>query len=184
VESLEAFAQHRSVVLLAKPARDVHASGGVDPQEVPVVGEVVNRTEREPVDYGGNAFWRRVRHDVRRLDEFALPEGADRAAMLVGPEDIISEALLVETGLHHAKGIRPGIDRGNRSPGLDIDEGDAHFQQHSPFSRVILGDEHGRDREVTRGSDAFEVDQRSSEFVCRAEGAVIRLLDAGLGSGR
>jgi hypothetical protein len=88
VEALQAGAQHRPVDLAQQPAGDVDDTRGVDAEQVAVEGEVVDRAQRDAVDDRGDAFLLDVGDDVRGLDEFALAQRADRAAMAVGAHDV------------------------------------------------------------------------------------------------
>ena len=105
VETLKTFAKHGSVVLLAKPPRNMHTSAWVNAEEIAVVREMMDRAERQPVHHRGNALWRRVGDDVSCLHQLALSKGADGAAVLICTEDFMSKALLMESSSHHAEGV-------------------------------------------------------------------------------
>jgi hypothetical protein len=59
----------------------------------------------EAVDDGGDALWIDVGHDVGGLDERALTQRADRAAVAVGAHHVELEALLVEPDPRVAGGV-------------------------------------------------------------------------------
>ena len=91
VESLQAGREHRAVDLVQEPSSDVHDTGRVDAEQVAVVREVVNRTERDPIDHGGDPLGTSVLDDVGRLDEGRLLQRTDRAALAVGAQDVDPE---------------------------------------------------------------------------------------------
>ena len=92
VEALQAGAQHRTVDLAQQPARDVDDALRVDAEQVAVEREVVDSAERDAVDDGGDALVLGVGNDVGRLDELALMQRADRAAVAVSAHDVELEA--------------------------------------------------------------------------------------------
>src|SRR4051794_34955721 len=88
VESLETLAEHWTVPLREQATRNVNDAVGVDPEEVAVVGEMVDRAEGEAVDDRGDAFGLGVFDDVGCLDEGRLAQRTDRAPLAVGTEDV------------------------------------------------------------------------------------------------
>ena len=73
------------------------------------------RAESKPVHHSGHAFLLAILHDVRCLNQRGLAEGADRAAMLVGPEDVLAETLLVKSKLDLSKRVASRIGRGDQT---------------------------------------------------------------------
>lgn len=69
MKALKAFAKHRAVLLVPKPAGDVHDALGVDPHQVAVVGQVMDRAQGKPVHYGRDATRVCVLDDVGRLHQ-------------------------------------------------------------------------------------------------------------------
>lgn len=49
VKALESGSQHRTVDLVEQPARDMYRAPRVDTHQVPVVGEVMDGAQRDPV---------------------------------------------------------------------------------------------------------------------------------------
>ena len=69
VEALQAGREHRAIDLVQQSSGDVHDTRWIDAEQVAVVGEVVDRAERDPVDHGGDPLGASVLDDVGRLDE-------------------------------------------------------------------------------------------------------------------
>ena len=76
---------------------------GVVAENVAVEREVVDRAQREAVDDGGDARWVGVGNDVGGLDDGALAQCADRAAVAVRAHDVEPEALLVQSDARLAR---------------------------------------------------------------------------------
>jgi hypothetical protein len=93
VEALETLTQHRSVTLVSKAACYVNHPGGINPQKVAVIREVMNRTKGKAVDHRRDSLGRGVRDDVRGLNEIVAPERAHRAPLAVGAQYILPEPL-------------------------------------------------------------------------------------------
>ena len=79
MEALDPAAQHRTVVLVEESPSDVDDASRIDPEKVPVVREVMDRAQRDPVHDGCDAARVPVIDDVRRLEKCCLPEPAHRA---------------------------------------------------------------------------------------------------------
>src|SRR5262245_20144592 len=110
VKPLQTGPQHRTVDFTQQPAGDVDDALGVDAEQIAVEREMVDRAERDPVDDCGDALVLGVGDDVGGLDELALAQGADRAAVAVGAHDVELEALLMQPVARLARGVRPQID--------------------------------------------------------------------------
>jgi hypothetical protein len=96
VEALETFTQHWPVPLLEQASSDVDHAPRVNPHEVAVVGEVVNRAQGESIDDGRDSLRFRVFDDVRGLDESRLAQRADRAPLPIRTQNVAAEALLMQ----------------------------------------------------------------------------------------
>jgi len=96
VKSLEALAEHWTVRFLEQSPGDVNDAVGVDPHEISVVRQVMDRTQRQAIHHGSDALRLRVLHDVRSLHELGLSERTNRASVSVGAQDVSAKALLVQ----------------------------------------------------------------------------------------
>jgi hypothetical protein len=74
MEALQSGSQHRPVGLASKPVGDVHDAARVDPEQVAIEREVVDRAQGEAVHHRGDALGIDVGHDVGSLDERALAQ--------------------------------------------------------------------------------------------------------------
>jgi hypothetical protein len=81
VEPLEPLPEHWPVPLSPQARSDVDDTLRIDPHEVPVVCEVVDCTEGQPVDDRGDSLGVGVSDDVRSLHEVGL---ARRARLTAG----------------------------------------------------------------------------------------------------
>ena len=95
VKSFE-HVEHRPVVLVEEPVRDVHTEVGIDPDEVLIVGAVVNGAQAEPVRHDGFAPLLEVSDDMRSVEQSDLLQSADRAAIGVRGEDEAAELRLMQ----------------------------------------------------------------------------------------
>ncbi len=95
MELLQAASQHRAVDLVEEAPRDVHAAGGVDAEEVAVVGEVVDRAQRYAVDDDRDAARIAVVDDVRRLQQRRFAQPAHCAARGVRAQHRRTETMLM-----------------------------------------------------------------------------------------
>src|SRR4051794_11199908 len=69
MKSLQTLTQHWTIPLLEQPLSDMHHALRIDSEEVAVVREVVDRTQSQAVDDGGDPFGLGILDDVCRLDE-------------------------------------------------------------------------------------------------------------------
>ncbi len=69
MKALQPGPQHRSVGLVEQSLGDVHHPLGVNAHEVAVIGEVMDRAQRDPVDDRGVPTRVPVLDDVRRLQQ-------------------------------------------------------------------------------------------------------------------
>ena len=99
MESSEAMLQHRAIRLTEEAGAQIDGQIGTDPEDVPVERGVMERAEGEAVGDDRFPAWVAVRQDMGGVEEFASPEATDRAAVLVGVEDTLAEALLVQPAL-------------------------------------------------------------------------------------
>jgi hypothetical protein len=167
MEALQPLGEHRPVTLVAQAPCDVDDSAGIDPEQVAVVGEVMDRAKSQAVDDGGDPLGRGVGDDVSRLDELTFSQGANRAAVLVGAQDVEPKPLLVQPHPDLAERIPAGIRCRNRPARLRVGQGHAHLEQHDAIAGIVLAYEDRRDHDVLAGGHPVEVDERSLEGVCR-----------------
>src|SRR4051812_46420754 len=73
VEILQSLTEHRPVVLLEDTRGDVDPAARIDSEHVAIVGEVVNRAEREPVTDDRRTAFVHILDDVSCLNEGSLP---------------------------------------------------------------------------------------------------------------
>ena len=113
---------------------------GVDPEHVAVEREVMDRAQRQPVDDGGDALGLDVGDDVRGLDERALAQRADRAAVPVGAHHVELEALLMQPDARLAGRVRAHVrsrDEPARLHVLDRQAGLEHDGARAPGSSAV-----------------------------------------------
>lgn len=115
VEALKPIAKHGSVVLITQPACDVNRACRIDPEEIPVVGQVMDGAQRQTIHDRGDPLGRGIGDDVGRLHELAFTQRADGAPMLVGAQDVVPESLLVEPRLDKAQRVGACV-RGDTGP--------------------------------------------------------------------
>jgi hypothetical protein len=118
-----------------------------------------------------------IGHDVGRLDERALAQRADRAAVAVGAHHVELEALLVEPDPRVAGGVRADVWTRNQATGLHVLDGQAGLELDDLRGRVVRGHEHRGDNEVLARRQRAEVHERRLELVGGAERAVVGLVD-------
>ena len=68
MKTLQPLAQHWAITLSQQPTVDMNDTPRVDPQQVAVIREVVNRAEREPVHDSRCACLVSILNDVGGLD--------------------------------------------------------------------------------------------------------------------
>lgn len=100
VTFLQSVTQHRSIDFFEQILPNLDGEV-VRPysQDLLVERGVMDLAQREAIGHGRNASFLRVRHDVRGVEEFGVPKGADSAAGLVRahhhpPEDWLMKPLL------------------------------------------------------------------------------------------
>src|SRR5688500_18679464 len=96
---LEAVTQHRSVGLAEQARRYLDGVIRTDPEDVLVVGRVVQLAEGQAVGDDGIASRVGVGNDVRGIDQFGLIECANGAPDVVGGLDLAGEDRLVQAPL-------------------------------------------------------------------------------------
>ena len=67
MEALQPTAQHRSIDLVQEAACNMNDASRIDPEQIPVLGEVVDRAKRDPVHDGGATTRVSVLNDVGGL---------------------------------------------------------------------------------------------------------------------
>jgi hypothetical protein len=72
MEALQALPKHRTIALTQHTRCDMHNAGGINAEDMSVVGQMVNRAEREAVANDGRAVFLAVLDDMSRLQERAL----------------------------------------------------------------------------------------------------------------
>lgn len=177
VEALDAFTQHGSITFPTHPPGDVDHAAGIDPKKIAVVREVMDRTESKSVHDCSDALWRGVGNNVCRLNEVALTQRADCAAMGIRPQNVLSEPVLMQPDPYFPERVLTGVGGGNRPPGLCVGQSDTHLEDDHPLPRVILRHEHWRDDHVLTRGYPDEVDERALGKVRGAQSAIVRLVD-------
>ena len=64
-------------------------------QEESIEGRVVQPAERQPISHSRLTPWFRVRNDVGRIQELAMPEATEGALMAVGKKYALAEHSLM-----------------------------------------------------------------------------------------
>ena len=77
---LQSMQEHRAVLFLENRRPHFDPVLGSDGQEVPVVSGVVELAQRQPVGNDGLAVGLRISDDVRRVEQFLVPQPAQRAS--------------------------------------------------------------------------------------------------------
>lgn len=77
MKPLQPRAQHRAIDLIKQALGDVDNPIRRDPEQVAIVGQVVDRAQRDPVDNGRRAQRIAIVDDVRRLQQRCLSQPAE-----------------------------------------------------------------------------------------------------------
>ena len=161
MEALEEV-EHRTVLVLKQPPRDVNDVIGRDADEVLVERAVVDSAQAQSVLDRRLAGFFDVADDVRGIEQAQLLEAADRALVGVCGDDAPAKARLVDSHLRLPHDV-------------------AAWRDHDhPSGRVVRRDEYGENRPVSAGPRREEVHERNLELVRRAESPVIGLVDVTL----
>src|SRR5262245_34432043 len=94
---------------------DVHDAARIDPEQVAVIGEVMDRAQCESIDDGRVPVLVPVFNDVRGLDELGLAQGAHGAALAVRVQDVDAEALLMQSDERLARRVAPYVLTGHEA---------------------------------------------------------------------
>jgi hypothetical protein len=102
VHLLQAVLEHRPVDFVREASVDLHLVPGGGPEEVPVMGGVVDRAECQPVGHHGTSAILGVTDDVRRNRQLGVPEAAHCTRARVGVQDLLAKDRLMEALLRQA----------------------------------------------------------------------------------
>ena len=186
MEILKSVAQHGTVALLQHVFPNVHVQVRIDSQDVLVVGGVVDLAERETVPNLRDAGLFPVRHDMRRIQQFAAVQTTERAALAIGPQNAAAEAHLVKAPLGGDGHVAPP---GMNGPGIMHDAlsrrlsrgpsgGDAviRLQNEGLGTPVIAHDMDPGERKVDAPRDADEVEKGPLHLHQGAQPHVVRVI--------
>lgn len=112
MKALQALSKHWPVDLVQQSTGYVHYAVRSDTHQVAVIGEVVNRTEREAVDDRRDSARASIFDDVGRLHQRLLPQCADGAPMSVRGQHTLAKTVLVKPATGLLQGV--GTDVGGR----------------------------------------------------------------------
>ena len=95
--------QHRPINLLKDVGSNVKCEIGPNSEDghPRVEGGVVDLAQSEPVGHDWLSLWFAIGDDVRCVDQLQVPEVADRAATVVGVDDLRTEDPLMQASLGH-----------------------------------------------------------------------------------
>jgi hypothetical protein len=115
MEPLEPAAQHRPVVLVEESLSDMYDTARIDPKQVPIVREVMDRAQRDSVDDRGYAARIPVIDDVCSLEKRRLAQPADGAPSCVCAKDSSAEAVLMQSEYGLARRIATHVRIGHEA---------------------------------------------------------------------
>lgn len=164
VQILQPVAEHRAVLLLEDVVPDLDHQVRPDAEDVPIEGGVVDLAQRNPIGDHRVAVRMPIREDVRGLEQFDVPQPANRAALTVGPEDAGTKLLLMHPPLGEHRDVlaanrrgrlgHPGLEWDDRPPVVDLDA-------KGEFGGIVADDEHRVFGVVPSGHETDEVDERN-----------------------
>ncbi len=96
MQFLQAMQKHRTVALFAYVAADVHAVIGRYPDQVAVVGSMVDLAQTQPVRDDRVTPVFAVGHDVGGVEQSAMTQAAQGTAPCIGIDDMFAKGRLVE----------------------------------------------------------------------------------------
>ena len=99
LEALQPVLQHRAISLSENVKSHLHGEVGADAQDMAVKGGVMEFAEGQTVWDDRFSLGVPIREDVSSLQQFLMPQAADRALDLVCAEDTLPKALLMEAAL-------------------------------------------------------------------------------------
>jgi len=156
--------QHWSILFLQDIAANVDSVVGIYTEDVAIEGAVMNAAEGEPVWNFRSAALVAIRQDVRRVEQFAMSQAADRAALFVRNENQLAEAMLVEADLHGGGGVsapdRENVELRRDLPDRSSRGVDGDFK--CEILRSVANDVAGEQRLVHALCKAVEVDEWSA----------------------
>jgi hypothetical protein len=159
----------------------VNDSGRIDAEQIPIVGEVMDGAEGDPVDYGGNPVGAGERNDVGRLDKLGFAQCANRTSLPIRPDDVAPKSDLIESLGNHDELLSTSAFRGDDALPLGVLMGETDLEHHDPVRRVIRYDEDRCDDVILAWGDAQEIDHRALELVGGPQRPIVGLV-GGAGS--
>src|SRR5262245_20214977 len=164
VKTLKAVNQHGTVGLVQYVPANLDDAVRTDPDQVAVERRVVEVTERDSVRYRRLTKRVRVRHDVRRLEQFLAFEATDAAVVLVGAYNSLAKRCLVQPLAEQAGRVSPPkrrlrlLLRDVAKAGEDaLVDADGECQA----GRIVTHDVDRPLRRVQAWHDSVEVDERN-----------------------
>jgi hypothetical protein len=151
--------EHRAVDLVHEVSIDLHDVVGGDPEQLAVIGGVVDLAEAEPVRDDGVSAVLPIADDVRRVEQVGVLEKADGAAPVVGADHASAELWLVQALTDDALRVallRRGHAQRVRDEAKALVEGDDELATFP----VVLDDVDGEDRHVHALVDLAQQDDR------------------------
>jgi len=128
----------------------------IDPHEVAVIRQMMNRAEGDAVDDGGGAARIVVFENVGRLEQLCLSQCAHGALPGVGLEHQRAEPMLVEPHDRLARRVAAQIRIGGETGRRGVSERQCRLEFDEAFFRIVVNHEgrcHSRaDRVRSRGS--------------------------------
>lgn len=104
METLEEI-EHRPVLVLTKPGREMNRVVGRDANEVLIKSSMVDRAEAEAVSHDWLSMLLYVTDDVRSIYKAKFLEPTDRTLAVIGRDDPATKTRLVKTNARLANGI-------------------------------------------------------------------------------
>nr|WP_084956277.1 DEAD/DEAH box helicase family protein [Thermoactinospora rubra] len=168
VHLLQAVLEHRPVDLFEDIGPYLDHQVGTNPEDVLVIGGMVDLAQRQPVGHRGDAAFLPVRDDVGGIKQRQMPEVAHRAARLVRLDHPLPEDRLVEPPPGHADGVA-ALDLAHRPIHPDVPL--RLLQRHGYLQSVELhgDDPHREERQIQALLHAEEPDEGQSKLIGAAE---------------
>lgn len=137
---------------------DVNPEIGIDPEQVLIVGGMMEDTHGDSVVHDRLTSAVEIGKYMGRVKQSLLRESGERTAPAIGADHQLSKNRLMEPPLGLDDRVTAKVFAGVK----DRSNADAHLARndvHAKILRVPLGDEDRKDWHVESRSDAVEVDQ-------------------------
>ena len=167
MESLKAAPQHRTVVLVEEPTREMYDATRIDAKQVPVIRKVMYRAQRDPVDDRRHASGVPVVDDVSGLQQRGLPQSTHSTTSGISAEDRRAKAVLVKAKKRLPCCVAPNILIGYQASVGDVGDRKTSLELDQPAWVVHRHHKGRRDDCVLARGDPAEIDKRNAEIVRR-----------------